>query len=198
MSQKHRALFLDRDGVINVDHGWVYTREQFQFVDGIFDLCRSATELGYLIVVVTNQAGIGRGYYTEEHFLELMDWMCGVLRERGAPVAKVYFCPFHPEHGIGAYKVDSIDRKPGPGMILRAAEELEIDLELSVLIGDKPTDIQAGAAARVGCNLLYLPDPAGKQALPVGASASVARLQDAVFFLVRGNPVEEAKYPAGL
>ena len=112
---KHRALFLDRDGVINVDHGWVSTREQFQFVDGIFELCRCATELGYLIVVVTNQAGIGRGYYTEEQFHELTDWMCGVLRERGAPVAKVYFCPYHPEHGIGATRSirSTASRVPG-------------------------------------------------------------------------------------
>ena len=184
MSQKHRALFLDRDGVINVDHGYVCTREQFDFVDGIFDLCRRAADLGYLIVVVTNQAGIGRGYYTEQQFLELMGWMCRVLRENGAPVAKVYFCPFHPEHGIGNYKVDSIDRKPGPGMILQAARELDIDLADSILLGDRESDIQAGTAAGVGHNLLYAPQNGASRAIgSTIATATVTRITDVIPYL---------------
>lgn len=149
------ALFLDRDGVINVDHAYVSRQENFEFVDGIFELCRSAKQLGLLICVVTNQAGIGRGYYTEKDFLELTDWMCGVFREEGTEIDRVYFCPTHPEHGIGKYKTDSPFRKPGPGMISQAAEELGIDLANSILVGDKETDIQAGIAAGVGCNLLY-------------------------------------------
>ena len=154
---RRRALFLDRDGVINIDHGYVSRWENFEFVDGIFELCRHAKELGYLILVVTNQAGIGRGYYSEKAFLELTQWMCGVFSDRGAPIDKVYFCPYHAEHGIGIYKVDSPFRKPAPGMILQAAEEFGIDLSQSVLVGDKDSDIQAGIAAGVGCNLLYRP-----------------------------------------
>lgn len=143
-----RALFLDRDGVINVDRGYVHKREDFEFIDGIFELCRSAQELGYLIFVVTNQSGIGRGYYTEKDFLDLSDWMCGVFKEHGVKIEKVYYCPSLPEE-------NSPDRKPMPGMILRAAEEFGLDLERSVLIGDKDTDTQAGIAAGVGINLMY-------------------------------------------
>lgn len=143
------ALFLDRDGVINVDRGYVHKREDFEFIDGIFELCRSAQELGYLIFVVTNQSGIGRGYYTEKEFLDLSDWMCGVFKEQGVDIAKVYYCPATPEE-------NSPDRKPMPGMILRAAEEFGVDLSRSVLIGDSDTDIRAGICAGVGINLLYV------------------------------------------
>ena len=149
------ALFLDRDGVINIDHAYVSKQEDFEFIDGIFELCRSAKQLGFLICVVTNQAGIGRGYYTEKDFLELTAWMCGVFSEEGCEIDKVYFCPTHPEHGIGEYKTDSQFRKPGPGMVLEAAQELDIDLGKSILVGDKESDIQAGIAAGIKCNLLF-------------------------------------------
>jgi D-glycero-D-manno-heptose 1,7-bisphosphate phosphatase len=152
-----RALFLDRDGVINVDHGYVSRTVNFEFIDGIFELCRRAKTLEYLILVVTNQAGIGRGHYSERDFLELTRWMCGVFRDRGASIDKVYFCPYHPEHGIGNYRIDSPLRKPAPGMILQAANEFDIDLNQSVLVGDNDSDIQAGIAAGVGRNLLYRP-----------------------------------------
>lgn len=149
------ALFLDRDGVVNIDHAYVHRQENFEFVDGIFDLCRHAKAQGYLIFVITNQAGIARGYYSEEDFLRLTQWMCERFAAEGAAIDKVYFCPFHPEHGIGRYKLDSPFRKPGPGMILQAADEFGVDLAASVLVGDMPTDIQAGIAAGVGSNLLY-------------------------------------------
>ncbi len=151
------ALFLDRDGIINVDHDYVFQRENFEFIDGIFDLCRCAGKLGYRIFVITNQAGIGRGYYTEQNFHDLTAWMCEVFRSEGVHIDKVYFCPFHAEHGIGKYKIDSPFRKPGPGMILQAASEFDIDLPGSVLLGDRVTDVQAGIAAGIGCNLLFRP-----------------------------------------
>ena len=151
------ALFLDRDGVINIDHGYVVRREQFEFIDGIFDLCASAKKLGYLIFVVTNQAGIARGCYSERDFAELTSWMCRVFSDRGTSIDKVYFCPFHPVHGIGQYKVDSPFRKPRPGMILEAAKDFAVDLKNSILVGDKLSDVEAGIAAGVGRNLLYDP-----------------------------------------
>ena len=138
------ALFLDRDGVINVDRGYVVKQEDFEFYPGIFELCRIAKSLGYLIFVVTNQSGIERGYYTEQNFLKLNDWMCTVFKAHGADIDKVYYCPF----------LYSTDRKPMPGMILRAAQEFDVDLSRSVLVGDKETDIQAGISAGVGINLL--------------------------------------------
>jgi len=86
---RRRALFLDRDGVINIVYGYVHKQDDFHFVEGIFDLCRIAKQLNYLIFVVTNQAGIGRGHYTENDFLALTDWMCGVFSKEGSPIDKV-------------------------------------------------------------------------------------------------------------
>jgi D-glycero-D-manno-heptose 1,7-bisphosphate phosphatase len=192
-----RALFLDRDGVINVDRGYVYRPDEFEFVDGIFDLCLKASQLGYLIVVVTNQAGIGRGYYTEENFVEISDWMCAEFRARGVSIAKVYHCPFHPEHGVGMYRRNSADRKPGPGMILRAAHDLSVDLSRSILVGDRETDIEAGVAAGVGCNLLYRPAGNSRDIDAIVAATSIVRtLQEVEAFLsaqVPGRSGESAR-----
>lgn len=149
------ALFLDRDGVINVDHGYVHRPENFEFMPGIFKLVRAANERGYLVVVVTNQAGIGRGYYSEAQFLLLTDWMKERFKAEGARIDAVYFCPFHPEHGVGEYRRESECRKPGPGMLLQAKKDLNVDLIKSILVGDKPSDIAAGKAAGVG-TLLHL------------------------------------------
>lgn len=149
------ALFLDRDGVINVDHGYVHRPEEFEFVEGIFELVATANGAGYLVVVVTNQAGIGRGYYGETQFHALTDWMKIKFSEHGGIIDAVYFCPYHPEHGIGAYRRESEFRKPAPGMLLQAQSELGIDLERSIFIGDKLSDMAAGRAAGVG-TLLHL------------------------------------------
>lgn len=176
------ALFLDRDGIINIDYGYVHKQEDFQFVEGIFDLCQTAKRLGYLIFVVTNQAGIGRGYYTEQDFLKLTDWMCEVFSGKGIVIDKVYFCFSHPEHGVGRYKVNSPYRKPEPGMILQAAIEFGVDLARSVLVGDKETDIQAGIAAGVGCNLLYHV-PGADASIKTAASAVICSLSQVKPFL---------------
>ena len=153
MNQK--ALFLDRDGVINVDHGYVYKLEDFQFIDGIFDLCRYAFSKGYLIFVVTNQAGIGRGYYSEADFNFLTQWMSEEFLAQDVLISKVYYSPFHPKHGLGKYKKHDESRKPMPGMIHQAVREFGIDLSESTLIGDKGTDILAGQNAGVRTNILY-------------------------------------------
>jgi D-glycero-D-manno-heptose 1,7-bisphosphate phosphatase len=154
LNSSKRALFLDRDGVINVETGYVYSREEFEFLPGIFELCQAAQAQGYLLVVVTNQAGIGRGYYTETDFLELTEWMIERFAERNIEIARVYFCPDHPVHGVGKYKRDSPDRKPNPGMLLQAQLELQLALDESVLIGDKVSDIAAAKAAGVGTSIL--------------------------------------------
>ena len=151
-----KALFLDRDGIINVDHGYVHLSEQFEFLPGIFELCRAARELDYRLVVVTNQAGVARGYYSEDEFLELTRWMMARFVDEQVHVTRLYYCPYHPELGVGKYKYDSPDRKPNPGMLLRAQSELNLDLPSSILIGDKASDIQAGVAAGVG-TLILLP-----------------------------------------
>ena len=151
-----KALFLDRDGVINVDTGFVWQAEKFVFNDGVFEACRRARALDYLLVVVTNQSGIGRGLYTEDDFHNLSDWMCSRFAAEGVEIAKVCFAPTHPIHGQGRYRVESADRKPGPGMILKAQAEFGLDLGESALVGDRETDIRAALAAGV-CHKLLIP-----------------------------------------
>jgi D-glycero-D-manno-heptose 1,7-bisphosphate phosphatase len=144
---KTRALFLDRDGVVNEEVGYLHRPEEVRFVDGIFSLCRTAGELGYRLIVVTNQAGIARGYYTEADFEVLMEFMRGELRSEGVELDAVYYCPFHPEHGVGKYKQEHEDRKPGTGMLRRGAREFGVELSESVLIGDRCSDVVAANAA---------------------------------------------------
>src|SRR5579859_1890752 len=146
---RSKALFLDRDGVINVERGYVHTREAFEFIPGIFELCRAAQSLDYLLVVATNQAGIARGYYSESDFNDLTDWMMARFEEKNISITRLYYCPYHPVFGVGKYKYDSPDRKPNPGMLLRAQSDLDLDLGSSILVGDKLSDIQAGCAAGV-------------------------------------------------
>ena len=141
-----KALFLDRDGVINEDAGYVYRREDFVFKDGIFEALRGFAQAGYALVVVTNQSGIGRGYYTLEQFDELCEFMLSEFEKEGVKIEKIYFCPHAPE-------ADCLCRKPEPGMLLKAANELNIDLARSIMIGDKDSDVQAGQSAGVGVNL---------------------------------------------
>lgn len=158
MQMTRRALFLDRDGVINVDHGYVHRPDQIAFVPGIFDLCRAAHRNGMLLIVVTNQAGIGRGYYSEDQFQALCTWMHQRFETENAPLAHIYHCPYHPEHGVGDYKLDSPDRKPNPGMILKAQKDFEINLLQSLIVGDRETDMQAGLRAGIPKRVLFDPN----------------------------------------
>lgn len=152
---QNKAIFLDRDGVVNVDVQYAHRPEQIRFVDGIFDFCRSAKAEGYLLVIVTNQAGIGRGLYSEDQFRNLMDWIFAQFEARGVSLDGFYFCPHHPVHGVGEYKKSCDCRKPKPGMILRAARHLDIDVSRSILIGDKQSDIDAAVAAGVAHAVLF-------------------------------------------
>lgn len=179
MNERVPGLLLDRDGVINVDHAYVHRIEDFQFMPGIFELCRTARALGHRIAVVTNQAGIGRGLYTEDDFHALTTWMLARFAEQGAPIDRVYFCAEHPTHGVGRYRTESAFRKPAPGMLLQAARELGLDLAASTLVGDKASDAQAGLAAGVG-RVLVLRDagnPYAGEALPAGCQVVSDLLQ---------------------
>lgn len=143
------ALFLDRDGVINIDKGYVYKIDDFIFVDGIFELCRHILDMNYDIFIITNQAGIGRGLYLESDYLLLTQWMLGQFRDQKIFIRDVYHCPYHPIYGLGKYKKDFILRKPHHGMIMQAYVKYNIDLPRSILIGDKFSDIQAGHRAGI-------------------------------------------------
>lgn len=156
MSTHSAAFFLDRDGVINVDHGHVGSPEQFDWIEGVFDTVRTARAHGYQVIVVTNQAGIAKGKYTEEQFLETNKWMMAQFAAFGAPLTAVYYCPYHPE-GLGMYRAASPMRKPAPGMLLQAARDWGLRLSGSLLLGDQETDIEAGKAAGVRATALFAP-----------------------------------------
>lgn len=183
MTFKKRALFLDRDGVINHDSGYTSSADDFRFIEGIFYLCRAARQQGYLIIVVTNQAGIGRGYYSEQDFLTLTEWMCGRFEAEDVPITDVFYCPDHPEFGIGEYKKDSFDRKPNPGMLLRASEKHGIDLENSIMIGDKVSDMQAAERAGVRIRCHYLVNEHASDEMCSAASHKLHSLQEGILLL---------------
>ena len=150
-----RALFLDRDGVINIDKGYVFKKEDIQFYDGIFDLVKEANKNNYLVIVVTNQAGIGRGFYTEKDFLSLSEWIKEQFNKKNSSIDHIYYSPFHPVHGIGKYKLDSELRKPKPGMFFKAKQEYNIDLKNSIMVGDNESDLIAANSAGIQTKISF-------------------------------------------
>ncbi|MBP7981051.1 MAG: D-glycero-beta-D-manno-heptose 1,7-bisphosphate 7-phosphatase [Tolumonas sp.] len=148
------AVFLDRDGVINQDTGYVSCVDDFHFIDGTIEALQILKKKGYCLVVVTNQSGIARGYFTEEQFMSLTEWMDWSLADRDVDLDGIYFCPHHPTAGVGEYRQECTCRKPAPGMLLDAAKDLKIDLANSYMVGDKAGDLQAAKAAGVGHKVL--------------------------------------------
>ncbi|WP_394203013.1 D-glycero-alpha-D-manno-heptose-1,7-bisphosphate 7-phosphatase [Marinagarivorans algicola] len=138
-----KGLFLDRDGVINVDKGYVHRIEDFEFLPGIFAFCRRASVLGYKIFVVTNQSGIARGFYTEHTFLMLTTWMKQRFVGHGVHIEAVFFCPHHPSEGQGQYLQACECRKPQPGMLKQALRDYDLEASECLLIGDSSSDIDA-------------------------------------------------------
>jgi D-glycero-D-manno-heptose 1,7-bisphosphate phosphatase len=144
-----RAVFLDRDGTINVEKDYLYRPEEFAFIPGAPQAIRRLRDAGYLVVVVTNQAGVARGYYGETEVAALHEHLRRQLAAAGTGVDAIYYCPHHPTAGAGPYQVACDCRKGAPGMLLQAASEHHIDLDRSFLVGDKLADIEA--AVRAGC-----------------------------------------------
>lgn len=145
----NKAIFLDRDGVINKETNYLSKISDFEFVEGIFDICRLFIELNYKIFIITNQSGIARGLYNINDFNILTKWMLKEFKKKGIQISKVYYCPHHPK-----YSGECTCRKPKPGMILGAALEYSLNLSESILIGDKLSDIKAGEAAGIRTNIL--------------------------------------------
>lgn len=143
------ALFLDRDGVINIDRGYVARPEDFEFVSGAAGAIRSFNERGWWVFVVTNQTGIAHGLYTEADMEAVHGHMAAGLAAEGARVDRIYSCAFHPEAALPQYRRDSYDRKPRPGMLIQAMTDFPVIKEASFLIGDKEADLAAAHAAGV-------------------------------------------------
>jgi len=149
MPDARPALFLDRDGVINVDRHYIFRREDFEWIPGAQDVIRRFNAMGWWVFVVTNQSGIARGFYTEDDMQALHDWMSAELAKAGARIDRIYHCPFHEDGTIERYRRDSYDRKPKPGMLIRAMTDFPVIKERSFLIGDKQADLDAAKAAGV-------------------------------------------------
>lgn len=140
-----KALFLDRDGTINVDYGYVYQPEKFELIGGIIELCLEAQEKGYLIIVITNQSGIARGYYTDDDFQKINQHMIKLFAEKGVKITDVFYCP----------DLEGPRRKPECGMFIEARDKYNIDMAKSISVGDKERDVEAGTKAGVGMNFLF-------------------------------------------
>jgi D-glycero-D-manno-heptose 1,7-bisphosphate phosphatase len=144
------ALFLDRDGVLNEDRGYVHRWADFRWLPGARETVAAFNRAGWLVIVVTNQSGVGRGYYSEAEMNDLHARMQADLAESDAHIDAIYHAPHHPEAVLDAYRhPDPPDRKPNPGMVLKAMAEWPIDHEASLLIGDKPSDLEAALRAGV-------------------------------------------------
>lgn len=142
-----KVIFLDRDGTINVEKSYLYKWEDFEFEKNAIEGLKELKNLGYEFIVVTNQSGIGRGYYSEEDLVALNNQMTQKLKEFGIEILECFYCPHHPEKGIGKYKVDCNCRKPNPGMLLEGIKKYDVDIENSFMIGDKKGDLEAGKKA---------------------------------------------------
>ncbi|MFT6030265.1 MAG: D-glycero-D-manno-heptose 1,7-bisphosphate phosphatase [Oleiphilaceae bacterium] len=139
-----KALFLDRDGVINVNHGYVFQKDDFDFVDGIFDLALKASKAGFIIIIVTNQSGIARKYYSEKTFYELSAWLENQFWKRGIKIEQTLHCPHHPK-----FSQRCTCRKPKPAMITKAVRRFHINLKQSIMVGDSLSDMRCAQIAKI-------------------------------------------------
>jgi D,D-heptose 1,7-bisphosphate phosphatase len=146
---RRSALFLDRDGVLNLDHGYVGTQARFEFTEGAQAALRHAADAGWHVFVATNQSGVARGFYTECDVQTLMAWVGEQVRRAGGTIDDTRYCPYHPEADIPAYRRSSDWRKPAPGMLMDLLRAWEVDAARSVLVGDQPSDLEAAAAAGI-------------------------------------------------
>jgi D,D-heptose 1,7-bisphosphate phosphatase len=170
----NKALFLDRDGTINVDAGHTHKISDLRFVDGIFDLAREAKAKDYKLIVITNQAGIAKGIYDEAQYHAFMSAVAAEFERQGAALDDAFFCPYHKD-GLGRYKRESFDRKPLPGMLFKAAIKHRLDLSKCIMLGDTESDVEAGMNARVGRTLRLCLDTA----TPSKATTVIKHLNEA-------------------
>ena len=157
-----KTIFLDRDGVINKEINYLYKIDDFEFIEGVFDACLFFQSLNYNIVVISNQSGIARGYFSESDYHILTDWMIKQFQEKGVSILDTYYCPHGPESNCKC-------RKPKPGMIIEAANKYGINLSMSWMIGDKESDIKAAKLAGIENTILV------RSGQPISESSSNAK-----------------------
>lgn len=154
----HKAVFLDRDGTIIEDPGYLSRPEQVRFLPGAIEGLKKMQEAGYLLVIITNQSGIARGYFTEDELRMIHEYLTEQLEKQGVTLSGIYYCPHHPKEGYPPYVKKCRCRKPGSVLLERAADELSIELAASWMIGDKTSDILAGK--RAGCRTVLITEQA--------------------------------------
>ncbi len=137
----NRAVFLDRDGTINKDVGYLHEKDKFEYIEGAVEGLKALQDMGYVLVIVTNQSGIARDLFTEDDYLEFQSWIEDDLRSNGITIVGSYYCPHHPEAIVSKYRVECDCRKPKTGLFWRAASELNIDMDNSFAVGDKMRDL---------------------------------------------------------
>lgn len=176
LAQKQRTVFLDRDGTINVEKNYLHKIEEFAFIPGAPQAIKRLKDAGFLVIVVSNQSGVGRGYFDEQAVETLHKHIQEELLAYGTSIDAFYFCPHHPDEGVGDYKIACDCRKEAPGMLLRAAVEHDIDLQQSFMVGDKLADIEAGQ--RAGCQSILVLTGYGKVAQRHQQIATVEKCRD--------------------
>lgn len=183
-----KAIFLDRDGTINQDRGYVHSPEEWVWIPGAIEAIQEFKKAGYLVVVITNQAGIARGYYPKESMDQLHTHVNSLLSQYQTHIDAFYFCPHHPD-----FSGDCECRKPFPGMIIKAVQELGISISDSWLIGDKAADIQAGIAANLRC-ILVKTGYGEKESMQIPASIHKAlNILDACQWVLKNNEMNDLR-----
>lgn len=153
-AQVKKAVFLDRDGTINIETNYLYKVEEFIFIEGAAEAIKIFHDLGYTVIVITNQAGVARGYYSESDIEKLHDYIDTELQKKGTYIDAYYYCPHHPKGVVKEYAIICNCRKPKTGMIERAALEWNIELGESIIVGDKEIDVQTGKNAGIKRSVL--------------------------------------------
>ncbi len=180
-----RAVFLDRDGTLNEERNYLIQEEDLEIIPGVPEAIRRLNDAGFLVIVVTNQSGVARGYFGLPDVEKLHAALCRKLADAGARIHGFYICPHHPTEGVGELRTNCDCRKGKPGLLLRAAEEHGIEMGASFMIGDKPSDIEAGEAA--GCTSLLVKTGYGKETaegLPPGRVKIFPNLSKAADFVL--------------
>ena len=181
-----KAVFLDRDGVINKDFGYVHRWEDFEFIPGSIEAMRKLQDSGYALVIVTNQSGLARGFYTQQQYHQLTETYVQYLAAQRVFLDGVYFCPHHPKGAVPSLAKECDCRKPAPGMFHKAARELDISLSDSLMIGDKSSDVEAARAAGVG-HIFSVDSQNSRDGLnAIGADSHYPNLFDCVSHILSG------------
>lgn len=181
-----RGVFLDRDGVINIDHGYVYRIDDFTLIDGVLQACRAWKKRGFALVIVSNQSGIARGFFTPADLTRLNEHLKTLFDKAGAPLSGIYYCPHLKGAPVAAYNVACHCRKPEPGLFLQAAQELAIDLTESIAFGDKNRDLEAARRAGVPTRILLGKDGLIEPAVTPDATGTACNLLQATERLLAG------------